>query len=48
MIRIAVGPEWSSIPQEQQRTLTDEFSRMTIATYTSDGDEHQASICLSA
>jgi phospholipid transport system substrate-binding protein len=33
MTRIAVGPEWTTIPPEQQSALTDHFSRMTIATY---------------
>ena len=33
MTRIAVGPEWTTIPPEQQSALTDYFSRMTIATY---------------
>ena len=35
MTRIAVGPEWTTIPAEQQAALTDNFSRMTIATYAS-------------
>jgi len=33
MTRIAVGPTWPSIPQEQQAALLESFSRMTIATY---------------
>ena len=33
MTRIAVGPEWTAIPPEQQKALLDSFSRMTIATY---------------
>jgi phospholipid transport system substrate-binding protein len=33
MIRIAVGPEWNSIPQPQRVALTEGFERMTIATY---------------
>jgi phospholipid transport system substrate-binding protein len=33
MTRIAVGPEWPSIPPEQQAALQDAFARMTIATY---------------
>ena len=33
MTRIAVGPEWTSIPAEQQTALLDNFARMTIATY---------------
>jgi len=28
-----VGPDWTSIPPEQQAALQDHFSRMTIATY---------------
>jgi phospholipid transport system substrate-binding protein len=35
MTRIAVGPAWTSVPPEQQSTLIDAFSRMTIATYAS-------------
>jgi phospholipid transport system substrate-binding protein len=35
MTRIAVGPEWTSIPAEQQTALLDGFARMTIATYAS-------------
>jgi phospholipid transport system substrate-binding protein len=33
MTRIAVGPEWTTIPPEQQAALQDAFARMTIATY---------------
>lgn len=33
MTRIAVGPEWTTIPPEQQSALQDAFARMTIATY---------------
>ena len=33
MTRIAVGPDWSSIPSEQQTALIDNFANMTIATY---------------
>ncbi len=35
MTRIAVGPEWTSIPSDQQAALLDSFARMTIATYAS-------------
>jgi phospholipid transport system substrate-binding protein len=35
MARIAVGPDWTTIPAEQQAALIDNFSRMTIATYAS-------------
>ncbi len=35
MTRIAVGPEWTTIPAEQQAALQDNFARMTIATYAS-------------
>jgi phospholipid transport system substrate-binding protein len=35
MTRISVGPRWTSIPKEQQASLIDAFSRMTIATYAS-------------
>lgn len=33
MTRIAVGPDWSKIPAEQQAALVDVFERRTIATY---------------
>ena len=33
MTRIAVGPDWTTIPAEQQSALLDSFARMTIATY---------------
>ncbi|MEO8345606.1 MAG: ABC transporter substrate-binding protein [Betaproteobacteria bacterium] len=33
MTRIAVGPEWTSIPADQQAALQEGFARMTIATY---------------
>jgi phospholipid transport system substrate-binding protein len=33
MTRIAVGPEWTAIPPDQQTALLDNFARMTIATY---------------
>jgi phospholipid transport system substrate-binding protein len=33
MTRIAVGPDWNSIPAAQQKTLIESFSRMMIATY---------------
>jgi len=33
MTRIAVGPDWTAIPPEQQVALLDHFARMTIATY---------------
>lgn len=33
MARIAVGSHWSALTPAQQQTLTDAFTRMTIATY---------------
>jgi phospholipid transport system substrate-binding protein len=33
MTRIAVGPDWTTIPADQQAALLDHFARMTIATY---------------
>ena len=33
MTRIAVGPDWTTIPPEQQAALIEAFTRMTIATY---------------
>ena len=35
MTRIAVGPEWNSIPSQAQTDLIEQFTRMTIATYAS-------------
>jgi phospholipid transport system substrate-binding protein len=33
MTRIAIGPDWTAIPQDQQTALVDAFAQMTIATY---------------
>ena len=33
MTRIAVGPEWNSIPSQAQTHLIEQYTRMTIATY---------------
>ncbi len=33
MTRLAIGPDWSTIPPEQQTALLDSFTRRTIATY---------------
>jgi phospholipid transport system substrate-binding protein len=33
MTRIAVGPEWSTIPPDMQSQLIENFTQMTIATY---------------
>ena len=33
MTRIAIGPDWTAIPAEQQTALVDAFAQMTIATY---------------
>jgi phospholipid transport system substrate-binding protein len=33
MTRIAIGPDWNTIPPEQQTALLDGFARRTIATY---------------
>ena len=33
MTRIAIGPEWNSLSQDERNALVDAFSRMTIATY---------------
>lgn len=35
MTRIAVGPDWNTIPPAEQTALVDGFTRMTIATYAS-------------
>ena len=40
MTRIAVGPEWHSIPPEQQAALIDNFTQMTIATYANRFDSY--------
>jgi len=33
MTRLAIGPDWNTIPPEQQTALVDSFARRTIATY---------------
>jgi phospholipid transport system substrate-binding protein len=33
MTRLAVGPDWNTIPPEQQAALIDSFARRTVATY---------------
>lgn len=33
MARVAVGPGWKDLTEDQQRRFTDAFTRMTIATY---------------
>lgn len=33
MARVAVGPGWKELTEDQQRRFTDAFTRMTIATY---------------
>jgi phospholipid transport system substrate-binding protein len=38
MIRLAVGPAWSSIPAAQQQSLADAFQRLTIASYAHNFD----------
>ena len=40
MTRIAVGPEWNSIPPEQQAALIEHFTQMTIATYANRFDSY--------
>ena len=40
MTRIAVGPEWNSIPPEQQAALIEHFTQMTIATYANRFDAY--------
>ena len=35
MTRIAVGPDWTSIPSDQRVALVENFTRMIIATYAS-------------
>jgi phospholipid transport system substrate-binding protein len=40
MTRIAVGPEWISIPPEQQTALIENFTQMTIATYANRFDSY--------
>lgn len=41
MTRYAVGPSnWSSLEEEQQRTLVDAFSRMSIATFAARFDSY--------
>jgi phospholipid transport system substrate-binding protein len=33
MARVAIGPSWKDLTEDQQRRFTDVFIRMTIATY---------------
>ena len=40
MTRIAVGPEWNSIPPEQQAALVEHFTQMTVATYANRFDTY--------
>ena len=40
MTRIAVGPEWNSIPPAQQAALIEHFTQMTIATYANRFDAY--------
>jgi len=40
MIRIAVGPGWSTIPAAQQQSLTEAFQRLTIASYAHNFDAY--------
>jgi phospholipid transport system substrate-binding protein len=35
MTRIAIGPDWTAMPPEQQSALVEGFAQMTIATYAS-------------
>jgi phospholipid transport system substrate-binding protein len=38
MIRFAVGPAWSTIPAEQQQSLTEAFRRLSVASYAHNFD----------
>ena len=38
MTALSVGPTWSSIPADDQKTLVDAFERMTIANYARNFD----------
>lgn len=40
MTRIAVGPEWTTLPDSVKTMLVDRFSRMTIATYANRFDSY--------
>ena len=40
MTRIAVGPPWKTFTPDQQVALTEQFSRMSIATYASRFDDY--------
>src|SRR4051794_36674352 len=33
MARLTIGPQWQSLTPEQQRRVTEAFSKMTVATY---------------
>src|SRR3954466_4539244 len=40
MTATAVGPTWASLPEADKKTLTDAFSRMTIANYAKNFDAY--------
>jgi phospholipid transport system substrate-binding protein len=40
MVRIAVGPSWSTIPAAQQQALTQAFQRLTVAGYAHNFDAY--------
>jgi phospholipid transport system substrate-binding protein len=41
MIRLAVGPQWTSLSADQQKRLVEAFKRFTIATYASRFDGYE-------
>jgi phospholipid transport system substrate-binding protein len=41
MMRLAIGPQWNSLPVAQQRRLVEAFRRFTIATYASRFDGYE-------
>jgi phospholipid transport system substrate-binding protein len=40
MTRLAVGPQWTSLPPDQQQKITQAFSDMTISTYANRFDDY--------
>src|SRR4051812_1255484 len=41
MIRLAIGPQWTQLPADQQKRLVEAFRRFTIATYASRFDSYE-------
>jgi phospholipid transport system substrate-binding protein len=44
MIRLAIGPQWTSLSPDQQKRLVDAFRRFTIATYANRFDGYDGEV----